>query len=170
MDQQTTLRGIPSRRHGERPGFADDRPPCERFDWPLQIERGWLDAAPNDETANGTALGAPPDHAITLALKPAADAMLPTPPSRAPKSADTNSGYVSFNIPVAGTWQVTISGEGWLDAVVDGASVPASAHTGNRECATVRKSLRFILPIGKVILEISNASAPATRLAIRRIE
>ena len=80
------------------------------------------------------------------------------------------SGIVSFPVSARGTYQVTISADGWVDAVQEGVIAQATSHTGNRECVGLRKSVRFNLAQGLVAIHISGASTPAMRIAIRRLD
>lgn len=149
---------------------ADERPACERFDWPLAVEAAWFADPALPFVPTGAKLDAIPARGISLELKPAAEVRLEPPPSRGPRAEKPMSGIVSFPVSARGTYQVTISADGWVDAVQEGVIAQATSHTGNRECVGLRKSVRFNLAQGLVAIHISGASTPAMRIAIRHLD
>ena len=50
---------------------------------------------------------------------------------------------------------MTLSSEGWIDVVQNGAAIRSDAHTGAKGCPDVRKSVRF--PVGSfpIVLQLS---------------
>jgi hypothetical protein len=80
---------------------------------------------------------------------------------------DSSGGVISIsNLPKAGSYQVTTSAEGWIDAVQNGKAVGAAAHTGRRDCADVRKSVRFDLQPGAVTLQLSGVDSKSIKVAV----
>jgi hypothetical protein len=149
---------------------ADDRPACERFDWPLAIERSWFEAADLPPVETGATLSAMPAKGVSLKLKPAAEVKLAAAASRPTKLESPKSGIVTFEASAAGLYQVTISADGWLDVVQGGVLVAAESHTGNRECAGLRKSVRFKLTPGPVSIQVTGASVDTIAAGVRRVE
>ncbi len=90
------------------------------------------------------------------------------PPGRPFSVVTPHSGTLTLNIPKTATYQVTISADGWIDVVQNGVAVKASAHTGDRLCLGLRKSVRFPLHAGPAIVQVSGAPENAIRIAIRR--
>lgn len=149
---------------------AEDRPACERFDWPLALERTWFEARDLTTVETGTALPRMPEKGLSLKLKPASDVELAAPASRPSKLDAPRGGVVTFDVPSDGLYQVTISADGWLD-VVQGADVlAAESHTGNRDCVGLRKSVRFRMRQGAAAIQVTGAAADAIAVAIRRVE
>jgi hypothetical protein len=71
--------------------------------------------------------------ALTIDLKPASDAGLPTPPERAPKEG-TFAGFASFkNPPPAGSYTISLSKGAWIDVVQDGHLLKPKAFSAQAE-------------------------------------
>ena len=89
-------RRLPLCADRRRPRFAQEPVGCDKFKWPLDTERATAATAPTAEDRHpAPSVDAPrsPLRQI-VALVPFADAKLPMPPERAPKSADTFAGFV----------------------------------------------------------------------------
>lgn len=144
---------------------------CDGFLWPLATERAWMTAADSTAVASGATLPVPPvDKAITLALVPAAQVAFPAAPTSTPKpeDADTLGGVVHFDgFPEAGHYQVTLSGPGWIDVVQNSAALEATAHTGSKECADIRKSVRFEIAPGPFAIQVAGVRAREVKIAVR---
>ena len=145
------------------PALADDAM-CSKLQWNLDAERallnGTVDAFPSGETRK-----AMPARAISLMLKPGAQAALPTPSSK-PADAAKFAGFVILPMTAAGDYVVSLSAEGWIDVVQDGQMVNSTAHTGDSNCPGLRKSVRFTLAAKPVTLQISNAPADHIEIAV----
>lgn len=138
---------------------------CAGFSWSLTREQAWFQAPSLPKLDSGATL--PPDApSAVLRLKPAAQAELPTAPTREPKPG-TYAGFVRIAAPaMAGVYQITLSDEGWLDVIQEGEGPRSpSAHTGKRGCPDLRKSLRFQLGSKPIVVAISNASTETIRFA-----
>lgn len=148
---------------------ADDKPACERFDWPLAIERSWFTAGDMPVVETGQKLASLPAQGLTLTLRPAADVTLAAA-TRPPRVDAPKSGVVTFTVPAAGLYQVTISADGWVDVVQDGAIVATQAHTGNRDCVGLRKSVRYKLKAGEAAIQVTSVPADRIMVGIRAVE
>jgi hypothetical protein len=129
------------------PGLAAAQEPsgCGAFKWPLDRERAALVRADKPEVANGGALAF--DAAATLKLAPLAEAGLPSPPERAPKSPQSFAGHFTLPPPAKpGVYKVTISAEGWIDILDGGKYLHPAAFSGAIACEGARKSVKFDLP------------------------
>lgn len=148
---------------------AEDGDAC-RFDWPLQRERAWFEAAALPKVESGGTLPADAPGAM-LALRPAAEAALPERPTREPKPG-TFAGFLRVAAPtMPGLYQITLSDEGWLDVSQEGEGPRRPlAHTGRRTCPGLRKSLRFQLASKPVAITVSNATAATIKIAIAPAE
>ena len=146
---------------------ADD---CARAAWPLDGARAALAAPGVPELDSGASLHLPRAGAVALRLVPLPDAALPHAPTRPP--GEPLAGVLRLSVPgPARLWQVTISAPAWVDLFVGGRPLAPEAFTGVRACPGVRKSLRFRLPAGEALLEITDArDAGAGRLIGLTIE
>jgi hypothetical protein len=117
---------------------------CEHFAWSLKREQA-LFAAPEPRTvSSGTTLDMLPEKAIVLELKPNTAVSYVVQPARQAKSAESSGGIISIsNVPKAGSYQVTTSANAWIDVIQNAKAVDSTAHTGQRDCAEIRKSVRF---------------------------
>lgn len=151
------------------PARGDERPPCDRFDWPLTIERRWFEAADLPIVETGAILRGMPANGLSLKLRPASGVAFAAPPSR-PSKPDAKAGVVSFEVPGEGLYQVTIASDGWVDVVQGGAVVAADSHTGSRGCSGLRKSVRFKLRPGAATIQVTGADGEAMAVGIRRVD
>ena len=148
---------------------AGDVPACASFAWSVARERAAFGAPDLPVVTSGSALSGGAS-AARLALKPAGEIVLPVPSEKAVKP-DTFAGFVTATVPAAGTYQVTLSNEAWIDVSQDGRStLKPTAHSGKAGCPEVRKSVRFALDVGTVTIEISRASSPQIKLDLLNAE
>jgi hypothetical protein len=155
--------GIGANAHAEDQG-------CSGFTWPLDTELSWMAAPDGVSLASGAELPSPPAKAITLALEPAKSVTMPVPPGvkKQAVGGDTFSGWLTLGgVAKPGLYQISLSHEGWIDVVQNGALVKSSAFTGRKECAPIHKSVRFEIGAGPVTVQISGAPAQTVKLAIR---
>ncbi|RTL69323.1 MAG: hypothetical protein EKK41_13945 [Hyphomicrobiales bacterium] len=149
------------------PANAQDA--CATFKWPIEIERGWFADGTPLQVAAGGSVPEIPDRAIRVTLAPANQTALIVEPRRKP-AADSSSGVFAIaGIPAAGTYQVTLSQDAWIEVVQDGAALPAAEFSGVKGCAGVRKSVRFDLKGGPAHVQITGAPASQILIAIRRV-
>ena len=147
------------------PAFAQEPVGCDKFKWPLDRERTML--ANPTVVASGSEVLQPLAAAMMLTLVPLADARLPVAPERAPKSPDSYAGFVRVSgVPKAGTYRITLSEAAWIDVIQDGAARKATAHSGATGCDGVRKSVKFELAPGPMIIELSGTTAHAVVLVM----
>jgi hypothetical protein len=104
---------------------------------------------------------------MSVALVPFADAKLPTPPERAPKSPTSFAGFVEVSAPAkAGSYKITLSAEGWVDVVQDGQAVKSTAFSGALGCEGIRKSVKFDLAARPLTIELSNVPSNAIGIVV----
>lgn len=152
---------------------ADETGGCEDFAWPVKTELQWMKAADSEAVTSGAKLQAPPAKAITLSLQPMDKVAFPVTPTSRKKQPGTshNGGVISFDgFGEPGTYQLSLSARGWIDVIQDGKPLKSSAHTGKSECDGVRKSVRFPIQSGPVVIEISGVAKESIKLVIRRAE
>jgi hypothetical protein len=147
---------------------AEDMSSCAAFKWPLDKERSAFDAAGLQQVASGAARGAWKEQAFALKLMPVADVAFTIPPGgRSKAGGATFGGTLTFEAPdKPGLYQVTLSGEGWVDVVQSGASLKSAGHSGAKNCPGLRKSVRFKLAAAPVVLQLSGVPAETIKVAI----
>jgi len=151
------------------PALAQELVGCDKFNWPLERERTML--ANPTVVVSGSDVRQPLAAAMLVTLVPFADADLPLAPERTPKSPDSYAGFVRISaLPKPGTYRITLSQGAWIDVIQDGAAVKATAHSGASGCDGVRKSVKFELGGGPIIIELSGTTAHAVALVVTRIE
>jgi hypothetical protein len=139
-------------------------PACSKFTWNLDTERALL-SGNVQAVQSGTSLDASKMPAFSLVL--ASGAKLPFA-SQKPVDSERYSGYVTLDIASAGGYLVSLSAEGWIDAVQDGVAAGSKAHTGDPNCPGLRKSVRFTLSASPLTLEISGATSDRIVVAVTR--
>src|SRR5258706_2728301 len=153
-----------------KPAAAQD-PACEQFNWPVKREQAAFATTVLPVIPSGATLDALPERGIILALKPNTQVAFALPPARQPKNADSSSGVIAIsNVPKAGSYQVTTSAEGWIDVAQNGKAIAATAHTGRRDCADVRKSVRFDLQPGAVTIQLSGVDSKSVKVAVLPVQ
>jgi hypothetical protein len=148
------------------PAWAQEPSGCDKFKWPIDQERAVLMSEPIKVDSGATAeLNA--TKPFRVALHHFAEANLPAPPERAPKSADSFAGYVRLGaVPKAGTYLIGLSSGAWLDAIQDGKNLKTIAFSGATDCDGIRKVVKFELHAEPLLLQISGVAADSIIVAI----
>ena len=140
--------------------FAQDDG-CAKFKWSILHERELM-KSPADVGASGEiSLG----KGFRVALAATDMVHFAAAPERAPKPT-SHAAILMLKIDQAGTYDVTLSDEGWIDVVAGSVVVKSSDFSGARECAGVRKSVRFELIAGAATLQLSNIDAETIEVAV----
>jgi hypothetical protein len=148
-------------------GPAQEPVGCDKFKWPLDKERATLNGTDLPKITSGDRAAWPLPWAATVALVPFADAKLPMPPERAPKSPTSFAGFVQVPPPShVGTYKFTLSSEGWIDVSQNGQFVKSSAFSGAQGCDGIRKSVKFDLTAAPFTIEFSSVPADTIRMVI----
>jgi hypothetical protein len=147
--------------------FADDKATCDQFAWPIAREREAFSAANLQTIRVGAPERALPEHGVALKLDPAANVTYPVALERKPKNENSFGGVLSFaSPPKPGAYQVTLSGEAWIDVIQNGQPLKSTAHSGKRDCPAVRKSVRFELQAAPVAVQLSDVPSDTIKIAI----
>lgn len=149
------------------PVAADDA--CGRFAWSVERERTAFAADPPVVASGGTLpAGA---RAAVLVLAQASGAALPLASGRAAEPGGFG-GYLRIPpLASAGTYQVTLSAEGWIEVGQAGDSpLRPVAHSGQRGCPSVRKSVRYVLDAGPATVQVSGAASERVRIAVEKAD
>jgi hypothetical protein len=151
------------------PAFAQEPVGCDKFKWPLDKERITLNGTDLPKVVSGAQVAFPIPFATIVGLLPFADAKLPTPPERSPKSPDTFAGFFEAKAPAqAGSYNITLSAEGWIDVEQSGHAVKSTAFSGALGCEGVRKSVKFDLAAAPFTVELSSVKADSIRIVISK--
>jgi hypothetical protein len=146
------------------PAFAADPVGCDKFKWPMDKELAALTAPSLPRLLSGAYAPALPT-AVTVALRPIADAALPKSPERTQKPG-THAGFVRANAGLAGLYTVTISGYAWIDAIQNDAYLKPKGFSGVTGCDGARKSVRFDLAAGPVTIQLSGVANDTINVAL----
>lgn len=149
--------------------FAAERG-CDGTAWPIATEVAWMNAGNIQIVNSGETIKTPPEAAMSVVLRPAFQVKLPVPPSGRPKKIgiDNYSGLVKFDgLPKPGLYQVSVSGNGWIDVVQNGTTLAVVAETEAADCIGVRKSFRFEIGEGPFSLQFSSVPRGSIRLTMR---
>src|ERR1700730_16450763 len=149
------------------PALAQEPVGCDKFKWPLDKERATLTGTDLPKVVSGSRVAFAIPSATIVALVPLADAKLPAPPERAPKSPDTFAGFFEAPAPKQpGSYKITLSAEGWIDVAQWGNAVKSAAFSGALGCEGIRKSVKFDLAATPFTVELSGVKADTIKLAI----
>jgi hypothetical protein len=151
------------------PALAQEPVGCDKFKWPLDKERATLNGTDLPKVTSGASVAFPIPFATIVALVPLADAKLPAPPERAPKSPDTFAGFFQAPAPKQpGSHKITLSAEGWIDVAQSGSTVKSTAFSGALGCEGVRKSVKFDLAAAPFTVELSGVKTDAIKIVISK--
>jgi hypothetical protein len=149
------------------PALADEPVGCDKFKWPLDKERATLNGTDLPKIVSGDRAAFAIPFATIVVLKPFADAKLPAPPERTPKTPDTFAGFFQAPAPKQpGGYKITLSAEGWIDVTQSGNTVKATAFSGALGCEGIRKSVKFDLAAAPFTVELSGVKADSIKLVI----
>jgi hypothetical protein len=147
--------------------FAQEPVGCDKFKWPLDKERATLNGTDLPKVVSGGSVTFAIPFATIVALVPFADAKLPAPPERVPKSSDTFAGFFQAPAPKQpGSYKITLSAEGWIDVTQSGNTVKSTGFSGALGCEGIRKSVKFDLAAAPFTVELSGIKADSIKLAI----
>jgi hypothetical protein len=145
---------------------AEEPSGCDKFKWNIDRERAALTAPDRIRLASGGELATVPSTGMTLALRAPAEAQLPLPPERAPRDG-TFAGFASFrSAPKAGTYTVSLSAGGWVDLMQDGHFLKPKAFSGATDCDGIRKTMKYEIAAGPLVLQVSGTREDAVSVAI----
>jgi hypothetical protein len=151
------------------PALAQEPVGCDKFKWPLDKERATLNGTDLPKVVSGASVTFPIPFGTIVALVPFADAKLPAPPERVPKSPDTFAGFFQAPAPKQpGSFKITLSAEGWVDVTQSGNTVKSTAFSGALGCEGVRKSVKFDLAAAPFTVELTGVKADEIKLVISK--
>jgi hypothetical protein len=126
---------------------------CRKFDWPVNRESELFGEGFFADVESESAL--PKDGAFSMLLKPVAQVIYTVPPDRG--RDDGYGGVVTLEWIAAGRYQVTISGDAWIDAVQRDKRLPLLASTSRDDCPGIRMSVQFEIESQPLTLQFGGA-------------
>jgi hypothetical protein len=147
------------------PGYAAD--PCAAFKWDVAHERAVF--AQTAETLSAAATAkvrrSSPEHLYALSLAPD-QLRLPVPPGKKAQFADAFGGLMRLHVSAAGAYRVSLDQPGWIDVIGPAGVVASSDYAGAAGCKAPHKSVKFNLPSGDYLLQLSGVAAAGAQLAV----
>jgi hypothetical protein len=145
---------------------AEEPSGCDKFKWSIDREKAALTAPDRIKLVSGGELTALPSTGVTLALRPPADANLPSPPERAPKEG-TFAGFANIKAaPKAGLYTISLSAGGWVDLVQDGHFLKPKGFSGATDCDGIRKTMKYEISAKPLVLQVSGTKEDSISIAI----
>ncbi len=138
---------------------------CRQFAWPVDRELELFSDGFVADVESDSAL--PKDGVFSLLLQPVATVLYTVAPERG--RDDGLGGTVTLEWISAGRYQVTLSGEGWLDALQNERRLPVLASTSRGDCPGVRQSVQFEVDSLPLTLQIGGASVRRLNVAVLRV-
>ena len=138
---------------------------CDKFKWPVERERAALARADTAKVQSGAAVTAKTPIAVTIALTPFGSAALPQQPERVP-ATETFAGFVKIDVLLKGTYSVSLSDGGWIDAVQNGRLLKPVSFSGVTGCDGIRKVVRFDIEAGPLLLQVTGVASSAIVIAV----
>jgi hypothetical protein len=149
--------------------YADDG--CAGFKWDVAREHALFAGDAQALTASRDAGDAPElasDRLYGIALLPQTSITLRVPAGTKSSFEGAFAGYARLNIAAEGSYRVALDQPGWIDLVGDQGVIRSNDFSGQRGCSTPHKVVQFILPAGRVLLQLTGISNSHVRLTLTR--
>ncbi|AGK57315.1 hypothetical protein HYPDE_28178 [Hyphomicrobium denitrificans 1NES1] len=146
---------------------------CSGFKWPVDTEIGLIAAHEAEAVTTGGTIASIPTKAIELRLEPSPTVKFPITPGIKKQAIPQNSfsGWLTIaGVQKPGLYQITLPNHAWIDVVQNDELVQSTAFSGDPNCKTVRKSVRFELGVGSATVQIGGASENSIKLTIREAD
>ncbi|MGD9884643.1 MAG: hypothetical protein AB7F22_11010 [Reyranella sp.] len=138
---------------------------CRQFAWSVEREREWF--GDGFMATVDSELALPKEGVFALLLKPVSKVIYMVPPERG--RDDGMGGTVTLEWVSAGRYQVTSSGDAWIDAVQYDRRLPILASTRRPDCPGIRLSVLFeIAESAPVTLQFGGATERRLNIAVLR--
>jgi hypothetical protein len=138
---------------------------CRKFDWPVNREIELFNQGFFADVESGSAL--PKDGVFSMLLRPVAQVIYTVPPERG--RDDGYGGVVTLEWIAAGRYQVTISGDSWVDAVQNDKRLPIVASTSRDDCPGIRMSVQFEIKGQPLTLQFGGAMVRRLNVSVLRV-
>lgn len=149
---------------------AQDASGCAKFKWPVERERTAFATPGLPEIASGGTLPGIMDP-VVVSLKPQGEVTFEQTPGSRRKIDGAHAAVLKMApVAVAGTYQITLSDEGWIDVLQNGKQVRSAGFTGERGCPGVRRSVKFPLQPGAVTVQISGVATSSIKVDVLPVQ
>jgi hypothetical protein len=138
---------------------------CRQFAWPVDRELELFSDGFVVDVESESAL--PKDGVFSLLLQPVATVIYTVSPERG--RDDGLGGVVTLEWISAGRYQVTLSGEAWIDALQNDRRLPVLASTSRSDCPGIRQSVQFEVDSRPLTLQFSGATVRRLNIAVLRV-
>jgi hypothetical protein len=138
---------------------------CGRFDWRVDREIELFGEGFFADVESQSAL--PKDGAFSMLLQPIAQVIYTVPPERG--RDDGYGGIVTLEWIAAGRYQITLSGDAWIDAVQNDKRVPMLASTSRDDCPGIRMSVQFEIQSVPLTLQFGGAMVRRLNISVLRV-
>ena len=138
---------------------------CRQFAWPVDRELELFADGFVVDVESESAL--PKDGVFSLLLQPVATVIYAVAPERG--RDDGLGGIVTLEWISAGRYQVTLSGEAWIDALQNERRLPMLASTSRNDCPGIRQSVQFEVDSLPLTLQFGGAMVRRLNIAVMRV-
>ena len=138
---------------------------CGRFDWRVDREIELFSEGFFADVESQSAL--PKDGAFSMLLQPIAQVIYTVPPERG--RDDGYGGIVTLEWIAAGRYQITLSGDAWIDAVQNDKRLPMLASTSRDDCPGIRMSVQFDVQSVPLTLQFGGAMVRRLNISVLRV-
>jgi hypothetical protein len=138
---------------------------CGRFDWSVNREAELFNEGFFADVESESAL--PKDGAFSMLLLPVASVIYTVPPERG--RDDGYGGVVTLEWIAAGRYQITLSGDAWIDAVQNDKRLPMLASTSRDDCPGIRMSVQFEIKSVPLTLQFGGAMVRRLNVSVLRV-
>ncbi|SEN93415.1 hypothetical protein SAMN02990966_00585 [Rhodospirillales bacterium URHD0017] len=145
--------------------FAAAEDGCARFDWRVDRELELFNEGFFADVESQSAL--PKDGAFSMLLQPIAQVIYTVPPERG--RDDGYGGIVTLEWIAAGRYQITLSGDAWIDAVQNDKRLPMLVSTSRDDCPGIRMSVQFDIQSVPLTLQFGGAMVRRLNISILRV-
>ena len=137
---------------------------CGRFDWRVDRELELFGEGFFADVESQSAL--PRDGAFSMLLRQVDQVIYTVAPARG--RDDGFGGIVTLEWIAAGRYQITLSGEAWIDAVQNDKRLPMLASTSRGDCPGIRQSVQFEIESAPLTLQFGGAMVRRLNIAVLR--
>jgi hypothetical protein len=146
--------------------LAQEPSGCDKFKWGIEHQRALMSAA-TAKVGYGPELPGIPATATRIEVKPFETATLPMTPERASRDKATNAGFLKIaKVEKPGLYAVSLSTNGWIDAVQNGKYLKTVAFSGATDCDNIRKVVRFELTDAPLLIQVTGVTADSIAIAV----
>jgi hypothetical protein len=146
--------------------MAQEPSGCDKFKRPVEREHALL-AAATTKARFGTELPEIPAAATRIELRAFDKTTLPATPERIPRDKATFAGFLKIaKVARPGLYAVSLSTNGWVDAVQDGKHLKTVAFTGATDCDGIRKVVKFDVGNAPLLIQVTGVASDSIAIAI----